>query len=106
MVSGHRSTQDTSSLKSLANKLKGIYHQGNNRHLPSEVLARLSMVQPRFGEGIGLREFALGCLVVGGSLVTLIRPALVLIGRKGTELPSVPVLNTARANVQLQKAVN
>ncbi len=105
MVSGHRSTQDTSSLKSLANKLKGIYHQGNNRHLPSEVLARLSMVQPRIGEGIGLREFALGCLVAGGTFMTLIGPALLLFGRKGAELPAVPVFGSGRNTVLLQKAV-
>ncbi len=101
MVSGHRSTQDTQSLRSLATKLKGIYHQGNNRHLPSEVLARLSMVQPRIGEGIGLREFSLGCLLVGGTLVTLIGPALLLFGRNAAELPAVRVLKVAQPQPQL-----
>jgi Ca-activated chloride channel homolog len=94
MVSGHRSTQDTSSLKSLANKLKGIYHQGNNRHLPSEVLSRLSMIQPRIGESLGLREVALTCLVIGGSLITCIGPALMLFGRRRRDLPAVFVSRT------------
>ena len=106
MVSGHRSTQDTASLKSLTNKLKGIYHQGNNRHLPSEVVSRLSMVQPRVGEGIGIREFALACLVLGGTSLTLIGPALLLFGRRGRDLPAVSVGNALRSsNVLLQKGV-
>ena len=107
MVSGHRSTQDTGSLKSLASKLKGIYHQGNNRHLPSEVLSRLSMVQPRLGEGIGLRELALSSIAIGGCLLTLIGPALMLLGRSSRDLPTVPLLSEARSKVPfLQKAVN
>ncbi len=107
MVSGHRSTQDTSSLKSLANKLKGIYHQGNNRHLPSEVLSRLSMVQPRMGEGIGLREIALSCLVLGGCSLMLIGPALLLFGRSGRDLPSVPVPGPGWSKAKLlQSGIN
>jgi len=101
MVSGHRSTQDTSSLKSLANKLKGIYHQGNNRHLPSEVLSRLAMVQPRIGEGVGIREVALGCIMIGGCLVTLIGPALLLLGRIGHDLPAVSVYSTTQPRASL-----
>ena len=107
MVSGHRSTQDTSSLKSLANKLKGIYHQGNNRHLPTEVLSRLSMVQPRIGDGIGLREFALGCLMIGGCVLTLIGPALMLFGRRACDLPAISAVGTVRSSTRfLKKAVN
>ncbi len=107
MVSGHRSIQDTASLKSVANKLKGIYHQGNSRHLPSEVLSRLSMVQPRIGDGLGLREFALGCLAIGGTVLTLMGPALILLGRSSCDLPAVPAGGSIRSNPRLlQKTVN
>ncbi len=91
MVSGHRSTQDVASLKSLATKLKGKFHQGNTKHLPSEVLANLSMVRPRVTDGIGLREVALTCIAVGGCLLAMIGPMLNLFGRMVEHLPAVPI---------------
>lgn len=90
MIAGHRSIQDTSSLKSLATKLKGLYHQGNNKHLPSGVLDKLTMIRPRIGEGVGLRELALVCLGVGGSGLGLIGPALLCFGRNARRHPVVP----------------
>ncbi len=101
MVSGHRSTQDVASLKSLATKLKGKYHQGNNKHLPSEVLANLSMVRPRVTDGIGLREVALTCIAVGGCLLALVGPLLILFGRVFSELPSVPIAKATQLNNQV-----
>ena len=87
MIAGHRSVQDTSSLKALAVKLKGIYHQGNNKHLPSQVLDRLTMIRPRIGEGLGLRELALLCIACGGSGLCLVGPALLLFGRNHRQHP-------------------
>ena len=87
MISGHRSTQDTQSLKLLADKLKGLYHQGNNKHLPSQVLDRLTMIRPRIGEGLGLRELALLLTGIGGSLLGIVGPLLVLFGRSHREHP-------------------
>jgi len=88
MISGHRSTQDSQSLKLLANKLNGLYHQGNNKHLPSAVIDKLSMIRPRIGEGIGLREAALLCLGLGGGWLGLLGPALILLGRNTHEHPA------------------
>ncbi len=87
MISGHRSTQDAQSLKLLATKLKGVYHQGNNKHLPTAVVEKLSMIRPRVGEGVGLREVALVCVLWGGVCLGLIGPALILIGRKHRDHP-------------------
>lgn len=97
MIAGHRSVQDTSSLKSLATKLKGIYHQGNSKHLPSAVLDKLTMIRPRIGEGMGLREMALLCLVIGGSGLSVIGPALHLFGRS---LRQHPVQANRRASAR------
>lgn len=85
MVSGHRSTQDAQSLKLLATKLRGVYHQGNNKHLPSEVVNKLSMIRPRIGEGIGLREAAVVCIGLSCSWLCLLGPALILVGRNHRE---------------------
>lgn len=62
--------------------MKGIYHQADSA-LPSEILGKLSMVRPRSGEGIGYRELALVAIAIGGSLLALVGPALILFGAEG-----------------------
>lgn len=91
MVSGHRSTQDTASLKLLASKLNGVYHQGNNKQLPSHIVNKLTMVRPRVTEGIGLRELALACIALGGTALCFLGPALLLFGKRIDHLPAVLV---------------
>lgn len=83
MVNGHSSRQDTDALKQLAARLGGYYHEGNTKHLPTRVLDKLTVVSPRDGALPGLRELALVALGVGGSVVALLGPALVLFGRPG-----------------------
>jgi Ca-activated chloride channel family protein len=87
MIAGHRSTQDVQSLKLLATKLKGVYHQGNNKNLPSAIIDKLTMIRPRIGEGIGLREMALVCIALGGVGLGLIGPALLIYGKYHREHP-------------------
>jgi hypothetical protein len=89
IISGHRSTQDVASLKSLASKMKGFYHQGNNKHLPSNILKKLTMIRPRIGEGMGLREWAVLCIGIGGSILAILGPALLLFGRRSSAHPVV-----------------
>jgi Ca-activated chloride channel family protein len=89
MISGHRSTQDVASLKSLALKMKGVYHQGNNKHLPSNILNKLTMIRPRIGEGMGLREWAVLCIGIGGSVLAMIGPALLMFGKRASAHPVV-----------------
>jgi hypothetical protein len=91
MISGHRSTQDVASLKSLATKMKGVYHQGNNKHLPSNVLNKLTMIRPRIGEGMGLREWAVLCIGIGGSILAMLGPALLLFGKSASAHPAVQI---------------
>lgn len=81
MINGHSSRQDTESLKQLAARLGGIYHNGNEKHLPSNVLDGLSVTSPRDGASMGIREAAITALVAGASILTLLGPALVLFGR-------------------------
>ncbi len=93
-IAGHASRQDAWTLKSLAAKLDGIYHDGNTRHLPREVIERLTMVAPRVSDAIGLREAALVSLAVGGSIVGLAGPMLILFGAPA------PYRRALRATVQ------
>ena len=81
-IAGHSSRQDTTSLKQLAARLGGHYHQGNEKHLPSSILEELTMIEPRLSDQTSLRELAL--LLTGLSAVVLsaITPALALLGRR------------------------
>lgn len=83
IVGGHNSRQDTPSLKQLAARLGGYYHQGNERHLPSEVLQNITMISPGSRKGLSVRDFALIAVGGGCSVLGLMGPALITLGRFG-----------------------
>jgi Ca-activated chloride channel homolog len=80
ILSGHSSRQDAWSLKQIAAKINGIYHEGNRLHLPTAVLDRLTMMSPRAGSLLSLREAAMIAMGVGASLVAFTGPLLLLAG--------------------------
>ncbi len=80
MIAGHSSRQDPGSLKRLAARMDGVFHDANTKHLPSKVLDGLTMIQPRLAESLGLRELALIASGLGGMLLAGVGPALVLAG--------------------------
>jgi len=80
IISGHTSKQDEWTLRQLAASLGGYYHQGNTRHLPTEVVEKLASISPRVGSLIGTREAALAALGAGGGMVGLIGPMLAWFG--------------------------
>jgi len=88
-VSGHASRQDAWTLKSLAGKLDGYYHDGNSKHLPREILEKLTMIAPRVSDALGLREAALIALGVGCALLGLIGPMLAMFGAPRAYLRAV-----------------
>jgi Ca-activated chloride channel family protein len=85
LISGHSSRQDTWSLKQVAARLGGLYHEGNRLHLPTSVLDSLAMVTPRVSDVIGLRDAGLIAIGVGGGLTGLIGPALMFAGLRRTQ---------------------
>lgn len=80
LIAGHSSRQDGWSLKQVAARLGGIYHEGNRLHLPTKVLESLAMVTPRVSDVIGLREAGLIAIGTGAGCIGLIGPALMLLG--------------------------
>lgn len=80
-VGGHASRQDTVSLKQLAARLGGVYHQGNTRHPPSGMLEDLTMIEPRLSDADGLRELAIYASVAGVAALALLGPLLSIAGR-------------------------
>ena len=81
VVGGHSSRQDASSLKQLALRLGGVYHDGNVKHLPSAVLDRLTMISPRRADRLSTRDLALLATGLGCSTLALLGPAMMLFGR-------------------------
>ena len=80
-VGGHASRQDTTSLKTLAARLGGKYHQGNEKHIPSSMLEELTMIEPHLGADQSIRDLALILGTLGTTALALIGPALSLTGR-------------------------
>jgi len=99
VVSGHSSRQEALSLKTLAARLGGTYHEGNRLHLPSDVLKRLSMISPNAGGELGLRDAALIALGAGAAMTALITPALMLLGLKASHAREMRVVGDRSASL-------
>ena len=80
-VNGHASRQDTMGLRQLSTRLGGFYHDGNRKHLPSEVVNSLTMIAPRVGGNWSVRDLALLAVGIGCSTLAFIGPLLTLFGR-------------------------
>jgi Ca-activated chloride channel family protein len=71
-LNGRNSRQDVSTLRQIAVRLRGVYHNGNDRHLPTELLRRFTTSangEERFSWG--LREWALAALVASALLLNI-----------------------------------
>src|SRR5688572_6701290 len=49
-IDGHTSRQDSSTLRQIATRLRGVYHDGNEKHLPSETITDLAEAIPMSAE--------------------------------------------------------
>lgn len=79
-IAGHASRQDLDSLRTLAEQLRGNYFDANLNHLPSELLNRLAIIQPRVAQDVGLRDAAVFAIALGAVWLSLLLPALSLWG--------------------------
>ncbi len=82
-IAGHLSRQDVSSLRQLARRLHGTYHDGNVKHLATGLVSEVT-----FGGGrapaarLGRREQALAALTAGASVWALLPLLLHLAGAR------------------------
>jgi Ca-activated chloride channel family protein len=75
-IDGHQSKQDKSSLRQVATRLGGEYHDGNRRHLPSDVISSETEDDRKpLLERLSLREYALLVVAAGAALLAAL-PAL------------------------------
>jgi Ca-activated chloride channel family protein len=99
-VSGHLSRQDASSLRQLAVRLNGSYHDGNAKHLSTDLINQVTFVPARgIFEKLTRREYAL-IAIATGALILSVLPWL--LSRFGTTWrPGVPMQNpTSSANAK------
>jgi Ca-activated chloride channel homolog len=80
-IDGHQSRQDAPTLRSIARRLGGEYHDVNVRFLPDQAIKSLSDAVPlTLKRHIGLRELAMGLALVASALLALLPVALTLFG--------------------------
>jgi Ca-activated chloride channel homolog len=78
---GHMSRQDVSTLRQVATRLSGTYHDGNEKHLTTELVSQIDdKAKPKDDDKWSPREYALFCVGVGTSLLALLPALLVLVG--------------------------
>lgn len=80
-IGGHMSRQDVSTLRQTAARLNGVYHDGNDKQLSTELVSRVDeKATPPEKSKWGMREYALLCVGVGTAVLALLPVALTLIG--------------------------
>ncbi len=89
-IDGGQSRQDTSTLRQIALRLRGTYHNGNEHHLSTDLLKQLTQTTSRSKfEELTRREWALIACACGAFLLAVL-PLLLHYGGTGWR-PGVPV---------------
>lgn len=80
-IDGHQSRQDVATLRQLAQRLRGVYHDANERHLASPQLVDLARLMPlRDVSAKGRREAALAAVGGGAGVLALLPVVLAMAG--------------------------
>lgn len=99
-IDGHLSRQDASTLRQLASRVRGAYHDVNDKHLPSAQLDALAKVLPMKDQtASGRSELALAAVGTGAGLLALLSLLLAWAGSRwhpGVRENRVPSLRTPR----------
>jgi Ca-activated chloride channel family protein len=106
-IEGRQSRQDASTLRQIAVRLGGTYHDGNEKHLSTDLLRQLTLV-PRKSpfEQLTRREYALIACGLGASILAFLPLALHHAGtrwRPGVPLPLRADLQNGRDRAQANR---
>lgn len=72
-ISGRQSRQDTSTLRQIATRLRGIYHNGNEKHIATDTLNLLTKATGASPlEKLTRREYAMIACTIGATIVSLL----------------------------------
>lgn len=81
-VAGRTSRQNKQALERLAVRLKGRYHDGNTKHLPTDIVRSLGMAVPSIEDQTFLRDLAVASTGTGGAIVGLLPILLAYFGSR------------------------
>ncbi len=82
-IDGHLSRQDNASLSQLARRLRGVYHNGNAKQVPSEYLKGLTAPDERTDRfQLNLRTLAIIVLTIGTCVLCLLPLLLEYLGSR------------------------
>ncbi|MGE3172130.1 MAG: VWA domain-containing protein [Planctomycetota bacterium] len=80
-LDGHQSRQDISSLRQVATRLGGEFHDGNRRHIPSDVISAATEDSRKpLVERLTLREYALLAIAAGAAVLATLPVLLHFLG--------------------------
>ena len=80
-ISGRQSRQDTSTLRQIATRLRGIYHNGNEKHIATDTLNLLTKATGASPlEKLSRREFAIIACTIGATTLSLLPLLLHYVG--------------------------
>ena len=80
-IDGHQSRQDAPMLRQVAVRLGGTYHDGNQKHIGSDAVRRLTKVEVEDPlKQLTRREYALAAVAAGAGLLALLPLALAFFG--------------------------
>ncbi len=96
-IDGHQSRQDVNTLRQMANRLRGTYHNGNQKHLTSQIVEQFTEVNDQDAmRAWTRREWALLAVAVGSTCFAIVPILLHYFGtgfRAGvTHRPTAPSL--------------
>jgi len=101
-INGRHSRQDVGTLRQIAARLKGYYHNGNDRHLPTDLIKRLTLSAEGEARTVWTaKDWAFVALLFGCIVLTL-RP--VLLHYFGTRW--MPGVRTTRIDVHERKSAD
>jgi Ca-activated chloride channel family protein len=89
-IDGHQSRQDVFTLRQLATRYGGTYHNGNDKQLPTDLVQRVAAVAGKTAfDRLTRREYAMIAVATGAAVLTLLP---LLLHYAGTRyVPGVPL---------------
>lgn len=82
-INGRQSRQDAATLKQVAIRLRGVYHDGNQKHLPSDLLRDITALEAESPfQKLTRREYALAALALGSFMLAALPWALHFLGTR------------------------
>lgn len=89
-IDGHQSRQDINTLRQIANRLRGTFHNGNQKHLTSQIVSQFTRTDDEDNRDYWTRrEWALFAVIVGSAIFSIIPILLHYFGssyRAGTRI--------------------